>query len=53
MQLAFLITFHEKGVTTERKNISGKILLFQNYSMFLIIFFSEDDDFVRETKIVP
>jgi hypothetical protein len=55
-QLAFLLMFRE-GVTTERKNISGKILLFQNccrtiYPKFLI-FLSENDDFVRETKIVP
>jgi hypothetical protein len=40
------------------KNISGKIWFFHNYcptvySMFLMTLFSENDDFVREIKIVP
>jgi hypothetical protein len=50
--------FHEEGVITEWKNISGKIWFFKNccqtiYPMFLMTIFSENDDFVRETKIVP
>jgi hypothetical protein len=51
------VTFQKESVITEQKNILGKIRFFQNYCraiypMFLWTFFSEKDDFVRETKIV-
>jgi hypothetical protein len=55
---ARFVTFRKESVITERKNILGKIWFFQNYCwtiypMFLRTFFSEKDDVVRETKIVP
>jgi hypothetical protein len=52
------VTFRKESVITEWKHILGTIWFFQNYCrtiypMFLRTFFSENDDFVRETKIVP